>query len=59
MLLYESVIDTACRKATDFGYAAEIWTHAKMTNLLNRHLTPSFRVNNNHCEPTQLASECI
>jgi len=27
---------------TDFGYAAEIWTHAKLTILLNQHLTPGF-----------------
>jgi len=39
MVLYESVIDTACRKATDFGYAAEIWTHAKLTSLLNPYLS--------------------
>ena len=33
------IIDVACRKPTDFGYAAEIWTHAKLINLLNQHLS--------------------
>ena len=39
MRLYEWVIDTACRKPTDFGYAAEIWTHAKLISLLDPHLS--------------------
>ena len=36
------VMDAACRKPSYFGYAAEIWTHAKLTSLLKWHLTPGF-----------------
>ncbi len=29
------IIDTACRKPTEFGYAAETWTYAKLTSHIN------------------------
>lgn len=29
------VIDLACRKPTEFGYAAELWTYAKLTEHIN------------------------
>ena len=36
------VTDAACRNPTDFGNAAEIWTHAQLMSLLNWYLTASF-----------------
>ncbi|OUQ28334.1 IS630 family transposase [Lachnoclostridium sp. An131] len=31
------IINIACQKPVDFGYAAETWTYAKLTSHINRH----------------------